>query len=69
MLYLSNGKIYVRPFVNKMVEVDIKKNLNGEFDVIPTKNIVQNDNLNDLIKSISLEEAYEIIQNKRKRID
>lgn len=61
MLYLYNGKIYVRPVTNKIVEVDIKKEFNGEYNVIPTKNIIVGDNFDGKITSISLENAYKKI--------
>lgn len=67
MLYLYNGKIYVRPFVNKMVEVDIKKGIGEDYNVIPTNNVVVDDNLDSKIISISLENAYEVIRKNSKR--
>lgn len=66
MLYLYNGKIYVKPFVNKMVEVDIKKELNGEYNVIPTKNVIVGDNFDSKITSISVENAYKKIHKSSK---
>lgn len=66
MLYLYNGKIYVKPFVNKMVEVDIKKELNGEYNVIATKNVIVGDNFDSEITSISVENAYKKIHKSSK---
>lgn len=68
MLYLYNGKIYVKPVENKIVEVQIKKDLGGAFDVVPTKNVIVDDNLNDKISSISIEKAYELT-HRRSRED
>lgn len=66
MLYLYNGKIYVKPFVNKMVEVDIKKGIGQNYDVIATKNVIVDDMLDSKIVSISLEKAYELIHKSSK---
>lgn len=66
MLYLYNGKIYVKPFVNKMVEVDIKKGIGQNYDVIATKNVIVDDMLDSKIVSISLEKAYELIHRSSK---
>ena len=66
MLYVYNGKIYVRPFVNKMVEVDIKKGIGENYNVLPTKNVIVDDNLDTKITSISLEKAYELIHKSNK---
>ena len=63
MLYIYNGKIYVKPFDNKIVEVTISKKGN-EYDV---KAIAEPIELNPMelkkIVNISLEEAYKH-QNK-----
>lgn len=67
MLYLYNGKIFVRPVTNKIVEVDIKKELNGSYDVKPTKNIIVRDDLNKVLTSIALEKAYEVLHKDSKR--
>lgn len=66
MLYLYNGKIFVKPFENKIVEVQIKKEIGGAFDVVPTKNIIVDDNLNDKITSISIEKAYELTHRRNR---
>lgn len=66
MLYLYNGKIFVKPFENKIVEVQIKKEIGGAFDVVPTKNIIVDDNLTDKITSISIEKAYELTHRRNR---
>ncbi len=67
MLYLYNGKVYVRPVTNKIVEVEIKKELNGSYDVKPTKNIIVKDNFDSELTSIALEKAYEVLHKNSKR--
>lgn len=67
MLYLYNGKVYVRPVTNKIVEVDIKKELNGNYDVQPTKNVIVRDDLDKVLTSIALEKAYDVLHKNSKR--
>lgn len=57
MLFKYNGKIYIKPFANKIVEVRVSKRENG-YDVEPTNRSVEltKDIENQLI-SISVEEA------------
>lgn len=58
MLYEYNGKIYIKPFSNKMVEVEITKNENG-YDVKPTKkNVEVTPEIKEKIVEISLKDAY-----------
>lgn len=58
MLYEYNGKIYVKPFSSKMVEVEISKKEN-EYDVKPTKRIVElTPEIKGKIVEISLKDAY-----------
>lgn len=58
MLYQYNGKIYVKPFSNKMVEVEITKAEN-EYDVKPTKRTVElTPEIKEKIVEISLKDAY-----------
>lgn len=58
MLYQYNGKIYVKPFSNKMVEVEISKEGN-EYDVKPTKRTVElTPEIKEKIVEISLKDAY-----------
>lgn len=66
MLYLYNGRIFVKPFENKIVEVQIKKDLDGVFNVIPTKNVIVDDNLKDKISLISIDKAYELTHRRKK---
>lgn len=63
MLFKYKEKIYVRPFSNKIVEVEVTKNGN-EYDVKPTKNVVEiNTKAENEFISVSLEDAYKA-QNK-----
>jgi predicted GIY-YIG superfamily endonuclease len=39
MLYEYDGKTYIKPLVNKMVEVEVSKK-GKEYDIKPTKNMV-----------------------------
>lgn len=58
MLYQYNGKIYVKPFSNRLVEVDISKEGN-EYDVKPTKRTVElTPEIKEKIVEISLKDAY-----------
>lgn len=58
MLYEYNGKIYVRPFSNKIVEVNIEKKA-GEYDVKSTNRTVDlTDSIRKKMTEITLEEAY-----------
>lgn len=67
MLYSYNEKIYVKPFVNKMVEVNVTKDLNGGYNVVPTKNVIIDDHLDEKITSISTEKAYELTHKNIKK--
>ena len=49
---------------NKIVEVTIKKELNGNYDAIPTKNVIVDDNIGAKITSISIEQAYKLTHKK-----
>lgn len=59
MLFIYDGRIFVKPFDHKMVEVKVSKKGN-EYNVEATDNWVE---LNDRIKnetySITIEKAYE----------
>ena len=68
MLYEYKGKVYVKPFDNKIVEVTIKKDVKNGFDVQATKNVIIEDNIGTKLVSISTEEAYKLL-NGRKRKD
>lgn len=64
MLYLYNGKIYVKPFDHKMVEVNVTKKGN-EYNVEATEKWVEiNDKILDNTYSVTLEKAYEIQTKK-----
>lgn len=64
MLYLYNGKIYVKPFDHKMVEVNVTKKGN-EYNVEATEKWVEiNDKILGNTYSVTLEKAYEM-QNKK----
>lgn len=58
MLYEFNQKIYIKPFSNKLIEVEIAKSGKG-YDVKPTKKtVVLNAENKGKIVQIPLEEAY-----------
>ena len=65
MLYTYKGKVYVRPFMNKIVEVKIEKNEDGTYDVKATKNEIYDENITNKLTSISLEEAYKFLRKNR----
>ena len=67
MLYLYNEKTYIKPFINKIVEVEIKKDIQGNFDVIATRNVIADENIISKITSISIEDAYNLSQKKKKK--
>lgn len=66
MLYLYEGKIYVKPYENKIVEVEIKKTKDG-YDAAPTKNVIVADNLVKKLQPISIEEAYKVLNPSGKK--
>ena len=70
MLYVYKGKIYVKPYENKIVEVEISKIKDG-YDAKATDRIIIEDNLVDKLQSISIEEAYKLLNtdSKKKSID
>ena len=60
MLYIYEGKIYIRPLENKLVEVNITKKGN-EYDVEPTERKVEiEEKIKNNLYSITLEKAYEM---------
>lgn len=65
MLYIYENKIYVKPFSNKIVEVKISKK-NNEFDLKPTKNIIEiTEKVKSKMSEVSLEKAYELINRSK----
>ena len=59
MLYEYNKKFYVKPFSNKIVEVNVEKK-NNEFDVQPTKKVVYlTPDIQKVMSEVTLQEAYE----------
>lgn len=58
MIYEYNKKFYVKPFSNKIVEVNIQKK-NNEFDVQPTQNTIYlTPDIQKSMVEVTLEEAY-----------
>lgn len=58
MLYKYNGKIYIKPFINKIVEVDITKK-DKNYDVKPAKEYIHlTPEIREQLVGITLEEAY-----------
>lgn len=65
MLYLFNEKVYVKPFSNMVVEVEITKK-NDEYDVKATnKKIELNEEQKDALVPIELEEAYKYLHKTK----
>lgn len=67
MLYEYKGKVYVKPFDNKIVEVTVSRNSNNEFDVQATKNIIVDDNIASKLTSISTKDAYKLLNGRSRR--
>jgi hypothetical protein len=58
MLYLYDGKIYIKPLDNRLVEVTVSKKGN-EYNVIPSKKWIYLDSqIKEKISEITVEEAY-----------
>lgn len=58
MLYEFNRKIYVKPFSNKLIEVEISK-IENDYDVKATNKIVEiTPEIREKIVEISLKDAY-----------
>ena len=58
MLYEYDGKIYIKPFSNKIVEVEVIKK-GEEFEIKPLKGIKRlTPEIKENIKEITLENAY-----------
>lgn len=67
MLFRYGNKVYVRPFANKMVEVNIIKK-GSEYDVQPTNNKVEiTSEIENELYSITIEEAYNMIKGSEKQ--
>lgn len=62
MLLEYKGKIYL-DVEDKYVEVDIKKDIKGEFTVVPTKNKMKKENAPEM-NAITVEKAYEKFKRK-----
>lgn len=68
MLYEYNGKFYVKPFSNKLVEVNIDKESN-ELDLKPTKKVVViTPEVKSKMVEVNINTIFENI-GKRKRIN
>lgn len=67
MLYEYEGKVYVKPFDNKIVEVTIKKDADNNFDVQATKNVIIRDDISSKLTSISTKQAYELLNNRKRQ--
>ena len=69
MLFRYKNKVYVRPFANRIVEVEVYKKDN-EYFVNPTNNKVEltNEVANNMY-SITIKEAYDLqLHNTKKQI-
>ena len=68
MLYEYNGKFYVKPFSNKLVEVNVDKESN-ELDLKPTKKVVViTPEVKSKMVEVNINTIFENI-GKRKRIN
>lgn len=64
MLYTRNKKIYVK-VSEKFIPVNIKKDKNGEYDVVPTNDEkIEAYGNSNTFSEISIDEAYEMIAEK-----
>lgn len=60
MLFRYENKVFIKPFADKLVKVDVTKKGN-EYDVKATKEIVViTPEINEKLYSISLEEGYKM---------
>lgn len=60
MLYIYDGKIYIKPLENRLVEVNITKKGN-EYNVEPTEKKVElSDKIRNDLFSVTLEKAFEM---------
>lgn len=61
MLFRYGTKVFIKPFADKLVKVDVTKK-GKEYDVKATKDVVViTPEINEKLYSISLEEAYNMI--------
>lgn len=67
MLYEYEGKVYVKPFDNKIVEVTVKKDVKNGFDVQATTNVIIDDNIGAKLVSITTEEAYKLLNGRKRK--
>lgn len=66
MLYLykdKKNKVFIKPSVNKIVEVEVAKQ-EGEYVVIPTNNKIVESNIANKLTEIDLKTAYEMTHKK-----
>lgn len=60
MLFRYANNVYIKPFADKLVKVDVNKK-GKEYDVKATKDVVViTPEINEKLYSISLEEAYKM---------
>ena len=66
MLYEFNEKFYVKPFSNKLVEVDIEK-ANDGLQLVPTSKIIfLTPEIQKKLVQVTIEHAYEKISKSHK---
>ena len=68
MLYKNNGKVYIK-VSEKFIEVDVKKDKNGEYDVIAKDKVIEAYGNEDKFIQTNVEEAYEILNKGNKLFD
>lgn len=68
MLYEFRGKIYIKPFSNKLVEVNIVRNPD-DYDIeLTNKKIEITPQIEKEIAGISLENAYNRFKKNKKKV-
>lgn len=66
MLYEYDGKTYIKPLVNKMVEVEVSKKGN-EYDIKPKKNMVYI--TEDVKKKMNAISKEDVVKKSKKPLD
>jgi hypothetical protein len=65
MLYKNSGKVYLK-VSQKFVEVDVKKDKNNNYNVIPKNKKIEVYGNEDDFSEITLKEAYDVMNKSNK---
>lgn len=68
MLYQYNGKIYVRPFSNKIIEVKVEKEGEGYNVVALPKYVYLDTFIASQLVAISIEDAYKMMNKPIEKV-